>query len=351
VISDSSFPELPITFTARGFVARMRIRLLGVWWIACLLWSSTFLFIRVGVAEIRPFTLAWARLAIALTILAPIALVRGDLRALRRVDLRRVAGAGLLLLGVNYALLFWGAQFIPSGLVAILQSATPLLALAFACATGQERFTFLKLLTLVLGVVGVAVIFGSEALRSGRTAIGGVAAVFGSSICVASAYVWMKSYGGRIPPIALTTIQSGAAVVPLLCAGFLTEGMPAPLQWSVAAWGAVLYLAVAASVVAFWLNYWLLARMDASAMLMMGVAEVPIAVLLGAAVLHERLPGGTFLGGTCVLVAVVSRLVGSGSDGGQTGVRRGSGDGQIGVGPTIRQEAPNSAPYSGDRRA
>jgi drug/metabolite transporter (DMT)-like permease len=71
-----------------------------------------------------------------------------------------------------------------------------------------------------------------------------------------------------------------------------------------------MYLAVAASVFAFWLNYWLLARMDASAMLMMGVAEVPIAVLLGAAFLNERLPSGTFAGGTCVLVAVVTRLVG-----------------------------------------
>src|SRR6188474_764897 len=126
----------------------MRIRLVAVWWIACLLWSSTFLFIRIGVAEIRPFTLAWVRLAIALAILAPVAAARRDLRTLQWKDMRPVAGAGVLLLGVNYALLFWGAQFIPSGLVAILQSATPLLALAFACATGQERFTFLKLLTL-----------------------------------------------------------------------------------------------------------------------------------------------------------------------------------------------------------
>ncbi|HEU4939272.1 MAG TPA: EamA family transporter [Vicinamibacterales bacterium] len=291
----------------------MRIRLVAVWWIACLLWSSTFLFIRIGVAEIRPFTLAWVRLAMALAILVPIARVRGDLRTLRSVDVRRVAGAGLLLLGVNYALLFWGAQFIPSGLVAILQSATPLLALAFACATGQERFTFLKLLTLALGIVGVAVIFGSEALSSGRTAMTGVAAVFGSSICVASAYVWMKGYGNRIPPIALTTIQSGAAALPLLCIALVADGIPTPLHWSAAAWGAVAYLAVAASVVAFWLNYWLLARMDASAMLMMGIAEVPIAVLLGAAFLHERLPAGTFLGGMCVLVAVVSRLMEVGS--------------------------------------
>jgi len=98
--------------------------------------------------------------------------------------------------------------------------------------------------------------------------------------------------------------------VPLLCVAFLIEGSPAPARWSLAGWAALAYLAVAASVIAFGLNYWLLARMDASAMLMMGVAEVPIAVLLGAAFLKERLPGGTFLGGTCVLVAVVTGLVG-----------------------------------------
>ena len=217
----------------------MRIRLLAVWWIACLLWSSTFLFIRVGIGEVRPFTLAWTRLAIALAILAPIALVRGDLRTLRAAaDLRRVASAGLLLLGVNYALLFWGAQFIPSGLVAILQSGTPLLALAFACAIGQERLTFRKLITLILGIVGVALIFGSEALTSGRMAMTGAAAVFAAAACVAGAYVWMKSYGGRIAPLAMTTIQSGAAVIPLLCLALFTEGIPSPTHWSASAWGA-----------------------------------------------------------------------------------------------------------------
>jgi len=286
------------------------LRLLTVWWIACLLWSSTFLFIRVGLEEIRPFTLAWMRLAIALAILTPVVIARGDLKTVGSTDLRRVAMAGLLLLGVNYSLLFWGAQFIPSGLVAILQSCTPLLALAFACAAGQEQVTARKLFTFILGVVGVTLIFGSEVITSGRAALTGVAAVLGSSVCVASAYVWMKSYRGRIPPLAMTTIQSGTAVVPLLCLAFVAEGVPSPARWSLAAWTAVIYLAVAASVVAFWLNYWLLARMDASAMLMMGVAEVPIAVLLGAAFLRERLPAGTFIGGTCVLIAVVTGLLG-----------------------------------------
>jgi drug/metabolite transporter (DMT)-like permease len=286
------------------------LRLIAVWWVACLLWSSTFLFIRIGLAEIPPFTLAWMRLAIALAILIPTAIARGDLRTVGSSDGRRVATAGVLLLGVNYSLLFWGAQFIPSGLVAILQSCTPLLALAFGCVAGQEQVTTRKLLTLILGVVGVTLVFGSEVLTSGAAALSGVAAVLGSSACIASAYVWMKSYRGRIPPLAMTTIQSGAAVVPLLCLAFVADGIPSPARWSLAAWTAVMYLAIAASVAAFWLNYWLLARMDASAMLMMGVAEVPIAVLLGAAFLKERLPAGTFVGGTCVLIAVVSGLLG-----------------------------------------
>src|SRR3982750_2308273 len=109
----------------------LSFRVLAVWWIACLLWSTTFLFIRIGVAEIHPFTLAWTRLAVAPAILTPIAIGRGDLRTLPWIDVRRVASAGLLLLGVNYALLFWGAQFIPSGLTAVLQAITPAFGLVF----------------------------------------------------------------------------------------------------------------------------------------------------------------------------------------------------------------------------
>jgi drug/metabolite transporter (DMT)-like permease len=286
----------------------MTIRVLAVWWATCLLWSTTFLFIRVGLRDIPAFTLAWMRLAVALAVLIPIALVRGEVRAQRWRDIGHVAAAGVLLLGLNYALVFWGAQFIPSGLVAVLQSGAPLVALGFACAIGQEQVSMRKIAALVLGVVGVAVIFGSEATASGWSAIAGAAAAFAGSVCVAAAYVWMKRHGRRIAPLTLTTIQSAAAVVPLACLALALEGAPRPDRWPTTAWAAVLYLGLAASVVAFWLNYWLLARMNASAMLMMGVAEVPIAIGLGAAFLGERLPAGTFLGATCVLIAVAGNL-------------------------------------------
>lgn len=275
---------------------------------ACLLWSSTFLFIKVGLAEIPPFTFASLRLLIALCVLAPLSARVDSWRALTRSDFGVVAAAGVILLGVNYALLFWGAQFIPSGLTAIIQAGTPLLALLFGWSFGLERPTLRKVLALGLGIVGAAIIFGAEASASGMAAAVGCLAAFGSSACVAFAYVWLKGRGSRWSPLTITTIQSASAALPLTLLALIVEGPPAVSTWSPAAWTALLYLALCASVLAFWLNYWLLARMDASAMLMMGVAEVPIAVGLAAVTLGERLTGSTIAGALCILTAVIVRL-------------------------------------------
>jgi drug/metabolite transporter (DMT)-like permease len=156
----------------------------------------------------------------------------------------------------------------------------------------------------------VTIIFGAEASASGRAALLGSAAIVLASACVAFAYVWLKTFGQHLPRTAVTALQSVAGLLPLACLAFVIEGTPATARWSLTAWVSVLYLAVFASVLAFWLNYWLLERMDASAMLMMGVAEVPIAVALGAVAFGERLPGGTLLGGVCVLAGVVAALRG-----------------------------------------
>jgi drug/metabolite transporter (DMT)-like permease len=288
----------------------MELRIVIVWWLVCLLWSSTFLFIKLGLQELPPFTFAWVRLAIALVVLGPVAIVQTRRHPLSRRQLVDIFAAGVLLLGVNYALIFWGTQFVPSGLVAILQSATPVLALAFGAFLGSEKVTNRKLLAVGAGMLGVAIIFGAEARASGREALLGSAAVFGGSACVAFAYVWIKTYGQQVSRTSITALQSVAGLLPLVCLGFAIEGAPAFTEWSPTAWISLLYLALIASVVAFWLNYWLLSRMDASAMLMMGVAEVPIAVLLGALVFGERLPHGTLLGAACVLIGVVAALRG-----------------------------------------
>jgi drug/metabolite transporter (DMT)-like permease len=278
------------------------------WLLATGLWSSTFLFIRVGLRDIPPFTFAWVRLAIAAVILGAVASLGAGWRGIGRRALIDIAAAGVLLLGVNYALVFWGAQFVPSGLVAILQAGTPVIALVFGWLLGSERVTARKAVALITGLAGVIIIFGAEATASDAAALAGAAAVFAGSVCVAFSYVWIKTRGHRAPPSAVATVQSVAGLIPLAAMAFVFEGAPAPATWTTTSWLALLYLAVLASVVAFWLNYWLLTRMDTSAMLLMGVAEVPIAVALGAIVFGERLPPGTVVGGACILIGVLSAL-------------------------------------------
>ncbi len=133
-----------------------------------------------------------------------------------------------------------------------------------------------------LGFLGVVAIVGTEATAPAAGRLYGVAALLASACCVAGAYVWMKGRTGRVPPLSMATLQSGSGLVVLAALALTREGSPLDARWSASALGALAYLGWAGSVLAFWLNYWLLARMDTSAMLMMGVAEVPIAVLLGA---------------------------------------------------------------------
>ena len=254
------------------------------------LWSSTFAFIRLGLQDLPPFTFAWLRLAIAAAVLAPIAIAGGHWRSLSGRDVAAVCGTGVLLLGVNYGLVFWGAQFVPSGLVAILLSGTPVLALAFGWFLGSEGVRRAQAPRAHARDSGRGRHFWWRGSRLGpRPPFLAALRSSAASVCVAFAYVWLKTHGHHLSPTAVTALQSLAGLLPLAALGLAIEGTPMVARWSATAWVALLYLALVASVLAFWLNYWLLQRMDASAMLMMGVAEVPIAVVLGALVFGERL--------------------------------------------------------------
>ena len=283
-------------------------RVLLVWWIACLLWSGTFLFIRLGVSHVPPLTFAGLRLLIAFLVLAVIVSASRGFTGLGSRDVLHVTGAGILLLGVNYGLTYWGAQFVPSGLVAILQSSTPVLALFLGWCLGAERVTVRKSLALAAGVAGIVLTFRGEARAPGTNRLLGSLAVMGGAVSVAAAYVWLKRKAGHVRPLTVTTLQCLAGCIPLLTMGLVIEGNPVHADWTPGAIAALAYLALGASVVAFALNYWLLQRMDTSAMLMMGIAEVPIAVALGSVFFEERLPAGILIGAGCVLAGVLLTL-------------------------------------------
>jgi drug/metabolite transporter (DMT)-like permease len=273
-----------------------------LWWITCLIWSSVWLFIKIGVTAVPPITFAGLRLALAVLVLAPF-VKRADLPRTRR-EWKILAATGFILLGVNYALVFWGMRFIPSGLGAVLQTFQPAFGLLFASWISHQRITAGRLAAVALGVVGVGAIFADQLRIAGRPALIGAIAVTLGGACVAFAYVFVKQHLGHVKPTVLLVGQMIAASVPLLIAGFVLEGNPLDFHWSPRALVALVYLALAGSVAAFWLNYWLLKRTDASSILAMSIVEPLIAVALGALILHEKLSAGVWVGAACVLASI-----------------------------------------------
>jgi drug/metabolite transporter (DMT)-like permease len=271
-----------------------------------LIWSSVWLFIKLGLRDLPPVSFAAIRLVVAIAVFLPILLIRGVRLPRRAEDWYVIAVAGVLLLGVNYALLYWGAQFIPSGLTAVLGAATPLFALVLGhFMVDDEPFTLRTFGAILIGIAGVAIISWDQLHVSGRQALLGGAAVTASSACVAFAYVFVKAQGRRsLRPEVLSCGQMLCAVGPMLLFAAIREGSPLALNWTPVAIGCLLYLALAGSVLGTWLNYWLLERMSATALLSMGLVEPLIAVLLGAAFLHERVTLGAALGGVLVLCSI-----------------------------------------------
>ena len=282
----------------------MNARVAGVWILTCLIWSTVWLFIKLGVRDVPPVTFAAMRLVIAILVMVPVTVALKTPRPRHPREWGYVAGTGVILLGLNYGLLNWGLQHISSGLTAVLQAMTPAFALVFAhLLLPDERMTGRKVSGLLLGIGGIAIIFWDQ-LHFGERAFAGSLTVTLGALCVAFAYVMVRRTIRDLHPSIITSGQMVAAFVPLLIYAWAVEGNPFRIQWTTTALGAALYLALLGSILAAWLNYWLLKRVGAVNLLVMGLVEPVIAILLGSWFLSETMNSRALLGGAVILFSV-----------------------------------------------
>ena len=283
----------------------MPSRVASVWIITCLIWSTVWLFIKIGVTDVPPVSFAAMRLIIAILVMVPITLAARTPLPGKPAEWKLIAGTGVLLLGINYALLNWGLQFVSSGVTAVLQAMTPAFALIFAhYLLPDEPITIRKLSGLALGVLGIGVIFWDQLRFGDARAFLGAMAVTGGAVCVAFAYVLVRRGGTHLSPGILTTGQMIAAFVPLMTYALLVEGNPFQITWTWRALQSAVYLALAGSVLAAWLNYWLLSRVGAVNLLIMGLVEPVIAIMLGVWILGESMNPRAIGGGAVILASV-----------------------------------------------
>jgi len=278
-----------------------------VWVVLALIWGSTWLFIKIGLEDLPPLSFAGLRFVLAVVILSTVVAARRAPLPRARADWLLIVSTGLLAFAFNYGLLFWGEQHVSSGLAALLQATIPVFGLLIAhLHLPGERLTWGKMAGVLLGVAGVGIVFSNQLEVAGPMALWGSAAIVGGAVFVAYANVLVKARGGHLDPALLAAGQMGCGLVPLLVVGRLTEGSPFDFHWTARAVASLLYLTVVGSVVAFLLFYWLVRNMDVTKTMLIALVTPLFAVLLGMAVLGERLTWRTLAGGALIMSGIGS---------------------------------------------
>lgn len=271
-------------------------------------WGSTFLAIRIGVHEVPPFLLAAMRFLIAGLALFLWTLARGASLPSAR-QWRSAFVLGVLIFILDYGLVFWAEQRVPSGLTAVMLSLNALfMALAEIAILRTQTLTARLSLALLIGVAGVAVLV-SRSLHLGGQPIdrlGAIALLIASMSWSVSASVTRK-----LPLPSSKTMSAGIQMLAggfllLVCAGAFGEFHRFhPAQVSRGAWLALLYLIVAGSIIAFTAYVWLLYHESPTKIGTYAYVNPVIAVLLGYYFAGEPLGLRTILGTLFVLISVV----------------------------------------------
>ena len=276
-----------------------------IWLILALIWGSTWLFIKIGLEDLPPITFAAARFSLAIFILAFIIKIQKLPLPKTKADWKLIALTGVLQFSLNYCFVFWSEQYISSGLAAVLQATISIFGLALAWFfLPAERITKLKIAAVLLGIVGVGVIFYDQLQVRSVTAFAGSLAIVVGAYAAAQASILIKARGTSLHPASLVFCQMICGILPIIIYALAAEGDPRRWNWNWRSVGCVVYLTVFGTIAAFWLYYWLLGKIESTKAMMISLVTPLLAVIFGRLFLGESLPTQTALGGILILSSI-----------------------------------------------
>lgn len=280
----------------------LRIRTILAFFAIYVLWGTTFLAIRIAVEELPPLFAAGARFFVAGVVLYAFMRFKSE-AAPTRIQWRNLGIMALLMFVAEYGPLFWAEKYVPSGVVSVLAATLPILTLILEMLIlRQQRMRPMLAMSTILGFVGVAVLL----IPGGKQHLAFVPCL----AILAGATTWslgsvltrsMKLPGSR-PLTAGGAMMLGGAMLLALSAGF-GEMHPFPhISWRAA--GALLYLIVFGSLLAFTAFVWLLARMPATRVSSHAYVNPIVAVALGYFMAGELITWRILAGSSLVLISV-----------------------------------------------
>lgn len=273
-----------------------------------ILWGGAFFFAAIAVKQIPPLTLVFCRVSLAaLTLFIFLKFKRQKLPK----DLNIWAAffiMGLLNNIIPFSLLFWAQTLISSGLASIINATTPIFAILVAhFALADEKLTSHKIIGVVLGFVGVAILMGTDVISSENIAIWGIVACLGAALSYGIASVYARRFKAmNISPSTGAFGQLvGSSLIMLPIIMFFDKPWLLPLP-SMNVISAIIILAIASTALAYLIYFHLLATVgavNASSVTLL----VPVsAIILGTLFLSELLKTQHYIGMLLILAGLLA---------------------------------------------
>jgi drug/metabolite transporter (DMT)-like permease len=273
-----------------------------------LVWGSTYLAISIGVREVPPFLLAAIRFFTAGLVLYLWSLARGESSPTAR-QWKSISLIAILIFVIDYGLLFWAEQRVPSGMAAVVTAIIPaLMTISEILILKTQKLTIRLAASLLIGLAGVAILM-SRTLNLGGAPIDALGAI---ALIIASIGWAVASSLLRKLPLPASKVVSSASQ--MLAGGFFLVITAAalgefhnfhPANVSRQAWLSLLYLIIFGSIIAFTAYVWLIHHESPTKVSTYAYVNPVVAVLLGYFLAHEPLGLRTILGSALILASVI----------------------------------------------
>jgi drug/metabolite transporter (DMT)-like permease len=278
------------------------------------IWGGSFFFIGVAVKALPPLTLVFLRVALAAVVLNLVVPAVGLRMPADRKTWSSFFGMGFLNNLIPFSLIVWGQTHIASGLASILNATTPVFTVIVAhFLTQDEKLTANRIMGVLVGLAGVTVIIGPEALQGLGANVVAQMAVLAAAVCYSFAGIFGRRFRRLgVHPVVTATGQVSAAAIMLLPLALVVDHpwrLPFP---SASVLAAVLGLALISTALAYIIFFRVLATAGATNIMLVTFLIPVSAILLGTIFLGEHLAWKHFLGMGLIgagLAAIDGRLL------------------------------------------
>jgi drug/metabolite transporter (DMT)-like permease len=268
-----------------------------------LIWGSSYLFIKIAVADLGTFTLVAVRLGIGAALLWTVLRLRGQPLPRQRRIYAHLFVMGLINITIPFLLITWAEQSVESSLAAVLTSLVPLFSVIFApLFIHDEPLRVNAIAGLVVGFVGVVVLTGREMAGNGSSLLADLALV-ASAVCYGAGAVYARRNVRGVAPLIPAVFQVTFAF--LVSAAFaLVLEHPWTARPSGQSMFAVAMLGVFGSGVAYLCFFRLLSRWGATRTTLVAYVIPVVGIMLGFLVLKEPLDGRVIAGSALVITGI-----------------------------------------------